>query len=400
MRSSRIGEGTLAEAWKVAKFGGSCVSDAEMYDRIAKAVQTDPSRKFVVVSAIAGVTDSLVSTLAKPREEKEIDLFIAELRRLHVGLLPRSPGSPSASVETIDALVTKLERLLYGVAYTEEITARTRDFILSFGERLAAQVVAANLLGHRIYARAHEAAVVGIVTDDNYGHANALLDETRARPAEMCGASIILKNIYEPDEVGTRIGPDTVDRSGDVKSISYVRDLTTLKVFGTGAGPKESLLSQVATALADAGINVYSAATSQTCIAFLIDAAAVFGAKKVLTRLPAGFVERLEVLPHASLISFVGEGIGYAHGVAARVFRAVAERGINVQLISAGASMVAYAFTVDSKDLEGAVQAVHGEFFGPRRSRPEVAEVAAAPRSVPSGCGRPTGRKSLGWIFK
>src|SRR6266567_5950860 len=464
MRSSRIGEGTLAEAWKVAKFGGSCVSDAEMYDRIAKAVQTDPSRKFVVVSAIAGVTDSLVSTLAKPREEKEIDLFIAELRRLHVGLLPRSPGSPSASVETIDALVTKLERLLYGIAYTEEITARTRDFILSFGERLAAQVVAANLLGHRIDARAHEADVVGIVTDDNYGNANALLDETRARlapflkrqahaghvsvitgffglsregktatfgrggsdysaavvayalklpaieiwkdvggfmsadpkivpeafplaalsygeaaelsyfgakvlhprsvrPAEMCGASIILKNIYEPDEVGTRIGPDTVDRSGDVKSISYVRDLTTLKVFGTGAGPKESLLSQVATALADA----------------------VFGAKKVLTRLPAGFVERLEVLPHASLISFVGEGIGYAHGVAARVFRAVAERGINVQLISAGASMVAYTFTVDSKDLEGAVQAVHREFFGPRRSRPEVAEVAAAPRSVPSG---------------
>src|SRR6266571_261514 len=150
MRSSRIGEGTLAEAWKVAKFGGSCVSDAEMYDRIAKVVQADPSRKFVVVSAITGVTDSLVSTLAKPREEKEIDLVIAELRRLHLGLLPRSPGSLNASVETIDALVTKLERLLYGVAYTEEITARTRDFILSFGERLAAQVVAANLLGRGI----------------------------------------------------------------------------------------------------------------------------------------------------------------------------------------------------------------------------------------------------------
>src|SRR6266702_1888872 len=473
MRSSRIGEGTLAEAWKVAKFGGSCVSDAEMYDRIAKAVQTDPSRKFVVVSAIAGVTDSLVSTLAKPREEKEIDLFIAELRRLHVGLLPRSPGSPSASVETIDALVTKLERLLYGVAYTEEITARTRDFILSFGERLAAQVVAANLLGHRIDARAHEADVVGIVTDDNYGNANALLDETRARlapflkrqapaghvsvitgffglsregktatfgrggsdysaavvahalelptieiwkdvggfmsadpkivpeafplsalsydeaaelsyfgakalhprsvqPAQACGSSIVLKNIFRPDETGTRIGPDTVDRSGDVKSISYVRDLATLKVFATGAGQKEGLLAQVATALTNAGTNVYSAATSQTCIALLVDADALSRAKKALARLPFGLVERIEVLPHVSLISFVGEGLGYAHGVAARVFRAVAERGINVQLISAGASMVAYTFTVDNEDLERAVQAVHGEFFGHRHPRAEV----------------------------
>jgi len=194
----------------------------------------------------------------------------------------------------------------------------------------------------------------------------------------MCGASIVLKNIYEPDEVGTRIGPDTVDRSGDVKSISYVRDLTTLKVFGTGAGPKESLLSLVATALADAGINVYSAATSQTCIAFLIDADVVSRAKRLLTRLPAGIVERIETSSHASLIGFVGEGLGYAHGVAARIFRAVAERGINVQLISAGASMVAYTFTVDNKDLEGAVQAVHREFFGRGHPQPDV---EAAPRS-------------------
>ncbi len=428
----------MAEPWKVAKFGGSCVSDPEMYDRMAKAARADPSRKFVVVSAIAGVTDSLVATLAKPRDEKEIDLFIAELRRLHLGLLPRSPGTPDASVETVEALVTKLERLLYGVAYTEEITARTRDFILSFGERLATQIVAANLAKRGVDARAHEADVIGVVTDDTYGNASALLDETRARlapflkrqaqaghvsvitgffglsqegktatfgrggsdysaavvayalklptieiwkdvggfmsadpkivpeafplaalsydeaaelsyfgakvlhprsvrPAQMCGASIILKNIYEPDEVGTRIGPDTVDRSGDVKSISYVRNLTTLKVFGTGAGPKESLLSLVATALADAGINVYSAATSQTCIAFLIDADAVSRGKRLLTRLPAGIVERIETSPHASLIGFVGEGLGYA-------------------------------------------QAVHRQFFGRGHPRPEM---TAAPRSDP-----------------
>src|SRR5437899_2129906 len=192
------------------------------------------------------------------------------------------------------------------------------------------------------------------------------------QPAQACGASIILKNIFRPDETGTRIGPDTVDRSGDVKSISYVRDLATLKVFATGAGQKEGLLSQVATALTSAGTNVYSAATSQTCIALLVDADALSRAKKAVARLPFGLVERIEVLPHVSLISFVGEGLGYAHGVAARVFRAVAERGINVQLISAGASMVAYTFTVDNEDLERAVQAVHREFFGHRYLRPEV----------------------------
>src|SRR5438132_7378094 len=74
--------------------------------------------------------------------------------------------------------------------------------------------------------------------------------------ARVCGASIVLKIIFRPEETGTRIGPDTVDRSGDVKSISYVRDLATLKVFSTGAGRKESLLAEVSTALTDAGTNM------------------------------------------------------------------------------------------------------------------------------------------------
>ena len=473
----------MAEPWKVAKFGGNCVSRPDMYDRIAKVLTTDPLRKFVVVSAIAGVTDSLVTTVVKPREEKEIDLLIGELRRKHLSLLPKSRGNHDTAVETLDALTTKLERLLYGVAYTEEITPRTKDFVLSFGERMSAQVVAANLRERGVDAVPHEADVIGVMTDDNYGNATALFDETRSRlapflerqadaghssvitgffgmsqegktatfgrggsdysaavvayalqlptieiwkdvggfmsadprivpeafslsalsydeaaelsyfgakvlhpravqPARAGNASLVLKNIFEPSEVGTRIGPDTVDKTGDVKSISFVRDLATLKVFASGAGSKESLLSEAATALSDAGINVYSAATSQTCIAFLVDSSAVGHAKNVLGRVPSDVLDRIEVLPHASLICFVGEGLGYAHGIAARVFRAVAEKGVNVQLISAGASMVAYTFTVETKDLEPAVRAVHREFFAHRYGAVASGHASVAPHSA------------------
>ncbi len=477
----------MANAWKVCKFGGACVSRPEMYERIARILQADEGRKFVVVSAVAGVTDSLLTMVAKPREEKEIDLYIAELRRKHLSLLPKSRQTAEASRDAIEALCTKLERLLYGIAFTEEITPRTRDFALSFGERLSVQVVAANLRERGVDAVPFEADQIGLLTDDNYGNATALLDETRAQmapilrrqaeaghvsvitgffglspegktatfgrggsdysaavvahalqlplveiwkdvggfmsadpkivpeafplaalsydeaaelsyfgakvlhpravqPARAANVSILLKNIYQPDDPGTRIGPDTVDRSGDVKSVSYVRDLTTLKVFATGAGFKEGLLSQAATALANAGVDVYSAATSQTCIAFLIPSDAVGRAKKALAKVPPGVIERVEVSPHASLICFVGEGLGYAHGIAARVFRAVADLGINVQLISAGASMVAYHFTVDTKDLERAVQAVHREFFGPARrpsSLPTVPASASAAGLTP-----------------
>src|SRR5438445_3034460 len=148
-----------------------------MYERIENLVHEDLTRKFVVVSAISGVTDSLVTILAQPREEKEIDPYVAELRRNHLGLLPKSREGSAGSGAAIDALVTKLERLLYGVAYTEEITPRTRDFVLSFGERLAAQVVAANLCQAGIDAAPNEADAIGLTTDDTYGNATAVLDE-------------------------------------------------------------------------------------------------------------------------------------------------------------------------------------------------------------------------------
>jgi len=474
----------LVEEAKVSKFGGACVSRPEMYDRVARVLQADAGRRWVVVSAVAGVTDSLLATIAKPREEKEIDLYIGEVRRRHLSLLPKSRQDHAAD-EAIEALCTKLERLLYGIAYTEEITPRTRDFALSFGERLSAQVVAANLRERGLDAEAFEADQVGLLTDETYGNATALLEETKAhlapflrrqadaghvsvitgffglspegktatfgrggsdysaavvahalalptievwkdvggfmsadpkivpeafplavlsydeaaelsyfgakvlhpravQPARAGRASIVLKNIYSPDDPGTRIGPDTVDKSGDVKSVSYVRDLATLKVYATGAGFKEGLLSQTATQLSNASVDVYSAATSQTCIAFLIESDAVGRAKKALSKLAAGVADRIEVSPHASLICFVGEGLGYAHGVAARVFRAVADLGINVQLISAGASMVAYHFTVDTKDLERAVQAVHREFFGdhPKAGGSHAAVPTPAPGSA------------------
>ncbi len=475
----------MAEPRTVSKFGGACVSQPEMYDRMAKILRADPGRRFVVVSAVAGVTDSLVQLLSKPREERELDAFVADLRRRHVGLVPKARDDHDRTLEAIDALGTKLERLLYGITYTEEITPRIRDFVLSFGERLSAQVVAANLRGRGIESEAFEADQIGLMTDESYGNAIALLDDTRAymapflqrqaeagrtsvitgffglspegktatfgrggsdysaavvahaldlrtveiwkdvggfmsadpkivpeafplsvlsydeaaelsyfgakvlhpravQPARACGASLYLKDVFRPEEPGTRIGPDTVGRSGDVKSVSYVRDLAALKVYATGLGSDEVLLSQSSTALANAGVNIYSAATSQTCVAFLIESDAAARAKKALSRVSGITLERVEITPHASLICFVGEGIGHSHGIAARVFRAVAERGINVQFITAGASMVAYQFTVDTKDLEAAVRAAHEEFFGEADKHRGSSPAAIPPNSSPA----------------
>ncbi len=114
--------------------------------RVSKVVKAEKDQKIVVVSAASGVTNSLKDFVSKPRQEKEIDDFLFALKARHVDMLPKKDGhSRRRRVELIEEKVTKLERLLYGVTYTEELTPRTKDLILSFGERLSAIMVAARL---------------------------------------------------------------------------------------------------------------------------------------------------------------------------------------------------------------------------------------------------------------
>ena len=457
----------------VAKFGGNCVSNGGMFERIARILREDRERRTVVVSAVVGVTDAILSFLERPREDADISAFVGRLGSQHLALLPAK--DPEAR-EWLEARATKLERLLFGITYTEELTPRTRDLILSFGERLSAGVVAADLRRQGEPAVAVEADALGLVCDEEFGNATAKLDEVDRRavpklramidggnlpvvtgyfgitpgghvatfcrggsdysaavvahalradtveiwkdvdgfmsadprivpgafpvprlsydeaaelayfgakvlhpravqPARARAARLVLKNILRPEDPGTVIEAAT-DVRPTIKSVSYIRDLATLKVYSTGAGYREGAFAAIGGALQRAGVNIYSATTSQTCVAFLIDAAAVSRAQEVLGPLEDGLVESVDVLPNVALICFVGEGIGSTKGVAARVFRAVAEAGVNVQLISAGASMVAYHFTVDSADLERAVRAVHNEFFGAGTSARAVRAVA------------------------
>jgi aspartokinase len=64
-----------------------------------------------------------------------------------------------------------------------------------------------------------------------------------------------------------------------------------------------------------------------------------------------------------ALVSVVGEGLQNRRGIAARVFSVVAAEKINVEMISSGASEVAYYFIIKDDDVEKTINAIHSEFF-------------------------------------
>ena len=429
-------------------------------------MKDEKESRVVVVSAASGVTNALKDFMSKPRQEKEIDDFLLTTKLRHVDMLPKKDSSDrKEALEMIESKITKLERLLYGITYTEELTGRTSDLILSFGERLSAIVVAARLSQVGLDAVPMEADALGLITSEQHGNSEAHLEKCEknmgptlqhavgknivpvvtgffgitetghvttvgrsgtdytaavvayatdsrpieiwkevdgfmsadprlvkdafqierlsyeeaaelayfgaqvlhartVQPARLKGIDIAIKNLYKPDSPGTIIGGSKEAIKQVIKSVSYLSNIATLKVYDSGAGYKAGFLADISGCLSKAGVNVFSAATSQTCVAILIDENDVPAAKRAIKSIMGGAGESFEINPGVALVCTVGEGFGYTKGVAARVFKAVATKSVNVDLISAGASMVAYHFTVDRKDLKNTINAIHSEFFG------------------------------------
>jgi aspartate kinase len=191
-----------------------------------------------------------------------------------------------------------------------------------------------------------------------------VLHPRAVQPARLKGIEIVIKNLFKPESPGTVIGKSRHARKDIIKSVSYLPDVATLKVYDTGAGYKSGFLADITACLHKANINIFSATTSQTCAAILIEEADIPNAKKAIKGIIGTVGENFEVNPGMALVCTVGEGFGQTKGIAARVFNAVAAKNVNVDLISAGASMVAYHFTVDRKDLKNAIVAIHDEFWG------------------------------------
>ncbi|MGD1059888.1 MAG: aspartate kinase [Methanomassiliicoccales archaeon] len=196
-----------------------------------------------------------------------------------------------------------------------------------------------------------------------------VLHPRTVEPARMKNITILVKNVFKPELKGTAIMPSGVQRAQTIKSISFMKNMSIIKVYGAGAGTKAGVMSDISSKLTEAGVNIYSAATSQTCIAFLISKADLPMAQNALEESRRGIIEKIETVDDIALLCVVGEGLGYEKGIAARVFSAVAREGVSVNMISAGASLVAYHFTVDKKDLERTIKAIHKEFFNSNVTR-------------------------------
>jgi len=453
---------------KVMKFGGGCLKNCEHLLKVAEIIKLEKDSVVVIVSALSGITDLLENGIQiSMKSSKNVSEIISTIRNLHKHVAETSIQDNEIKqrlMKDIENRLKKLERLFYGIAYTEEITESIRAHILSYGERLSALVLSEILKSLDKDAIAVEADQIAIITDESFENATAILPEVKknlsstilplinkgtipiitgyfgcthegkvttfgrngsdysaavvaygiganlleiwkdvdgfmsgdpkivknphrierlsyyeAAELSYFGARIIhprtveplvdvsipirIRNVYNIKSKGTEVFGEGYEREDVIKSVTYNKDISVLRIHGPGVGYKPGIIAEIGGILSKMGINIYSIITSQTCINLLVDRKDSRMSYESIKNLVGGIIEKIDLEDNIALIAVVGEGLLKRKGVAARVFSAVAEESVNIEMISSGASEVASYFIVKEKYVRKTINAIHREFF-------------------------------------
>ena len=179
----------------VMKFGGTSVADPDAVRRLIGIVsrrREQDGSPVVVVSALAGVTDTLI-TIAERAQEGEADEAAEELRSLlarHVTMAASvTTGSRAASVDIVRREFEELIGLVHSLAVLREVSPRSLDAVLAAGEIASSRIVAAALVDDRIPSVWIDARQV-LVTDAEYNHAAPDMVATAARARAVLAPAI------------------------------------------------------------------------------------------------------------------------------------------------------------------------------------------------------------------
>jgi len=177
MSTKRITETSKHSTEKVdvaMKFGGSSIANADRVDHVTKLIKDQVAAGYrpraVVCSAMGKTTNSL---LAAGDFALEGRVNIDAIRTLHMAAIDQF-GLPDHVREEVTCLLDECQDMLRGVSLLQELSPKSLDQLVSYGERCSVRIVAARLNQIGVPAQAIDSWDVGIMTDCNFGDAKLL----------------------------------------------------------------------------------------------------------------------------------------------------------------------------------------------------------------------------------
>ena len=224
----------------VMKFGGTSIGDADAIRRMRRIVEGERRPRLVVVSALSGVTDQLfaLAATAGRAETDTADAEVEALRHRHHELTAQvvRPSVRARVADEIDATCDALASLIHAVGVLRELTPRSADAIVAFGERLSSRLVAGALASTAAGSTWIDATDV-LVTNATHGRAQPQIDATAGRlrpiaiPALDAGAVGVVGGYVgaTPDRVTTTLGRGGSDYSAAVFAVAL--DAVELQIW-------------------------------------------------------------------------------------------------------------------------------------------------------------------------
>jgi aspartate kinase len=167
----------------VLKFGGSSVGNAKSINQVISILETGYIKKkkqiAVVFSAFQTVTDKLieVGNLALKRSSyynDELEL----LKKKHIAIAQElNPDNATSVVNKVELLLTELKEILHGIYLVKELTPRSLDYIVSFGERLSCTIICETLKNRGVNTEYLDASKL-IKTNQDFGNARVIFKLT------------------------------------------------------------------------------------------------------------------------------------------------------------------------------------------------------------------------------
>lgn len=178
---------------QVLKFGGSSVANAENINKVVEIIKNKKAdgKTVVVVSALGGITDLLLKTAALAEANDEsYKTILQEIEGKHLdavkALIPVQQQSGVLSL--VKTICNEAEDICNGIFLLRELSSRTKDRIVSYGELLSSQIIAAKLNAAGLETESKDAREI-IVTDSCYGMAAVDFAATNTKTATFFNAS-------------------------------------------------------------------------------------------------------------------------------------------------------------------------------------------------------------------
>jgi aspartate kinase len=185
-----------------------------------------------------------------------------------------------------------------------------------------------------------------------------ILHPKTIEPAMKKKIPVFVKNTFEPTHPGTKIVAEG-DQSSGMKAVTLKQGITVLNLYSTGMLDAHGFLSRIFSIFDKHQMSIDVIATSEVNVSLTLDTTQ--GLEQALPEL-SEFAE-VQVAPERTIVCLVGEGLKETPGIAGRAFHILGKAGINIEMISQGASQVNLTCIVKKEDGQKAVQALHKEFF-------------------------------------